>query len=201
MVHLDQPGREYTIQVAGDGLNQKVFSTATLSYKGGRKHNFPNPSINYAGQNTSASVRFLDEKTAVPFPPIHPSKTADQTVKLELRRKGLAWEWSLNENQTFNVELEDIPKPLLWDPTQPFAAGLTITTKNNTWVDLVLIASIADGLQPSHPIHKHSNKGHIIVSTRCTFSLSFTLGIDLSMLIICLLAGLRIRRIQLHRHC
>jgi hypothetical protein len=80
-----------------------------------------------------------------------------------LNRTGTAWQWALNDNNPFNESLEDIT-PLLWQPNQLANTGLSITTKNGTWVDLILLATITAGLQPPHPIHKHSNKAHIIVS-------------------------------------
>jgi hypothetical protein len=105
----------------------------------------------------------LDATSVVPFPPVVPAQTADQTYKLLLNRTGAAWQWTLNNDTPYNESLEDIT-PLLFDPTELANSGLTITTKNNTWVDLILVATISGGLQPPHPIHKHSNKAHIIVS-------------------------------------
>ena len=163
MVQLNKPARDYTIRVAGRGLNQKVFTSGTLSYKGGDHSNIPNAAIDYSGANTTASVRYLDDTTVVPFPPINPAQQVDQTIKLLLNRTGAAWQWSLNENNIFDVAYEDI-HPLLYTPNGLQDTGLTITTKNNTWVDLIFLVTNTAGLQPPHPIHKHSNKAHIIVS-------------------------------------
>lgn len=162
MIKLDKPAQDYTIRVAGSGLNQKVFASATLSYKGSNGQNTPNALINYAGGNTTANVRFLDDKTVVPFPAVKPAQTADQTFKLLLNRTGAAWEWSLNENRIFNQSYENI-NPLLYDPNGLQGTGLTLTTKNNTWVDLIFLVTASGGLQLPHPIHKHSNKGFILV--------------------------------------
>jgi len=164
MIQLNQPAQDYTLRVAGGGLNQKVFGSAIFSYTGAPDTIVPNPSINYAGVNTSANVRFLDDTTVVPFPPVVPAQKADQTYKLLLNRTGAAWQWSLNHDQPFNESLEDINPPLLYNPNELVGTSLTITTKNDTWVDLILMATITGGLQPPHPIHKHSNKAHIIVS-------------------------------------
>jgi hypothetical protein len=175
-VQLNKPAQDYTLRVAGDGLNQKVFSSATFRYSNGKNINTPNPSINYAGAPTSADVTFLDATTVVPFPPVHPSLTSDQTYKLLLNRTGgTAWTWALNDNNPFNESLEDIT-PLLWQPNQLANTGLSITTKNGTWVDLILVATITAGLQPPHPIHKHSNKAHIIVRIEKFPTLSYFLG-------------------------
>lgn len=164
MIQLNQPAQDYTLRVAGGGLNQKVFGSAIFSYTGAPDAIVPNPSINYAGVNTSTNVRFLDDTTVVPFPPVVPAQKADQTYKLLLNRTGAAWQWSLNHDQPFNESLEDINPPLLYNPNELVGTSLTITTKNDTWVDLILMATITGGLQPPHPIHKHSNKAHIIVS-------------------------------------
>ena len=93
MVKLDKPAKDYTIRVANVGLNQKVFASATLSYKGSNGQNTPNALINYAGQNTTANVRFLNDKTVVPFPAVKPAQTADQTFKLLLNRMVMVAHW------------------------------------------------------------------------------------------------------------
>lgn len=64
----------------------------------------------------------------------------------------------------FNESIEGLAQPLIWNPNQLQGTDLTITTKNGTWVDLIFIVTNTGGLQPPHPIHKHSNKAHIIVS-------------------------------------
>jgi hypothetical protein len=160
-VQLDKPAHNYILRVAGDGLNQKVYSQATFRYTGSPDTVIPHPSIDYSGANTTANVRFLDDKTVVPFPPVTPAQKVDQTYKLLLNRTGAAWQWTLNNDTPFPLSLEE-QTPLLWDPTELAGTGLTITTKNNTWVDLIFLVTISGGLQPPHPIHKHSNKGHII---------------------------------------
>ena len=164
MIELNKAARDYTIRVANGGINQAVFVSGVLSYIGGTHNITPAPYINYAGANTSADVIFLDDATVVPFPPIHPAQIADQTYKLVLNHTGAAWQWSLNGTYPFNESLEDIT-PLIFDPNELSNTNLAITTKNNTWVDLILIATNTGGMQPPHPIHKHSNKAHIIVSS------------------------------------
>lgn len=159
-VQLNKPAKDYTIRVAGDGLNQKIFGSGLLRYAFGSQKTDPQPYINYAGASTSANVTLLNDRTVVPYPNVVPAPTADQTHKLLLNRTGAAWQWSLNDNMPFNESLESI-EPLLWNPNQ--LPDLTITTKNNTWVDLIfIVTNVGGGLQPPHPIHKHSVKGHII---------------------------------------
>jgi FtsP/CotA-like multicopper oxidase with cupredoxin domain len=167
-VQLSNPARDYTIRVAGVGLNQKLFASGTLSYLHGSHKNIPAPSINYAGANTSESVRFLVDTSVVPYPPVHPAPVVDQTFKLLLNRTGAAWQWTLNNDQAFNESLEDINPPLLWSPPTnnvlSNTALTTVVTKNNTWVDIIFQVTNTSGLQPPHPLHKHSNKAHIIGS-------------------------------------
>ena len=147
MVELNKPAQDYTIRVAGDGLNQKIFVSGTLSYVGGKKINVPNPSINYAGVNTTANVTFFEDASIVPFPPVHPAQVADQTYKLQLSRFGAAYEWTLNDDTPFDVTLEDIAQPLLFNPNALANSNLTITTKNGTWVDIILLVTNSSGLQ------------------------------------------------------
>lgn len=146
MVQLNKPARDYTIRVAGSGLNQKIFVSGVLSYINGNHTNISNPSINYAGANTTADVTFLVDATVVPFPPVHPAQVADQTYSLVLRRTGAAWQWSLNDNTPYNESLEDIT-PLLYDPNGLSNTNLVITTKMGTWVDLIYIVTNSGGAQ------------------------------------------------------
>jgi hypothetical protein len=156
---LDNTPGDYTIRVASSGLNQKIAGYATLSYGSGSYKN-SKASIDYGGSNTTADVRFLDTATLIPFPAEAPAQKADATFKLALQRVENAWTWSLNDaGIPFGSPL-DLVTPLLWDPTSAVNGNLTISTKNGSWVDIVLISGPGN---PSHPIHKHSNKGYIIV--------------------------------------
>jgi len=161
LVQLNKAAHNYTIRAAGSGLNQKVLGTGTLSYNEQSSGTYNSiPSINYAGQNTTANVRFLNGITVKPFPSVRPAQTVDQTVKLLLNRTLTAWQWTMNGNDTFPLTLEDIATPLLWDPKQ--IGDLTVSTKNNTWVDLIFVVTSKGGAQPPHPIHKHSTKAYLI---------------------------------------
>ncbi|KAG0652284.1 Conidial pigment biosynthesis oxidase abr2 [Hyphodiscus hymeniophilus] len=169
MVELNKPAKDYHIRVAGTGLGQKIYVSGLLSYNRGTKNSNSQPYINYAGTNTTADVTYLDDTTIVPFPPVHPAQTADQTYKLVMGRAGYSWQWSLDGTAPYNESLEDIT-PLLFDPNQLANTNLTITTKNDTWVDLIYIVNTAGGPEPPHPIHKHSNKAHIIGSGQGDFT-------------------------------
>lgn len=157
LIKLDQKPGDYTIRVASSGLNQKVSGFGTLKYANGfgRQINIP-PYIDYAGVNTTANVTFFNSAAAAPFIPSKPSQTVDATHMLGLSRVTDAWVWSLN-GSSFGPPLE-LRTPLLFDPKGAIP-NLSILSNNGTWVDLVLTIN---GLQPSHPIHKHSNKGYLI---------------------------------------
>jgi FtsP/CotA-like multicopper oxidase with cupredoxin domain len=105
-------------------------------------------------------VTFLDENHLAPFPNEPPAQKADATHKLMLAHVRDAWTWTLNASDPFGSPLE-LGTPLLWDPNAIKDRNLIIETHNGTWVDIIL--TITPG-QPSHPIHKHSNKAYIIGS-------------------------------------
>ncbi|KAH8815504.1 conidial pigment biosynthesis oxidase Arb2/brown2 [Xylogone sp. PMI_703] len=157
LIKLDQTPGDYTIRVASSGLNQKVSGFGSISYMNGH-HKSVNvkPFIDYAGVNTTADVTFFNGALASPFKPDPPSKTVDATHFLALNRVTDAYVWSLN-GSSFGPPLERV-KPLLFDPKSALP-NLAIASNNGTWVDLILTLT---GLQPSHPIHKHSNKAYLI---------------------------------------
>jgi hypothetical protein len=159
-VKLDKTPGDYTIRVTSSGLNQKVAGYATLSYGYGSYTN-STPYINYAGVNTTADVIFNDDNSYIPFPNDSPAQQSDVTHILNIVMITNAWTWSLNGNNPYGEPLE-LEYPLLWAPTSSPNPNLTITTTNGSWVDIVMII---DPLQPSHPIHKHSNKAYIIASS------------------------------------
>ena len=166
MIKLDKPPGDYTIRVASTGFNQKVSGYAVLSYENGNKSNLSEPYINYGGLNTTANVRYLTESTLRPFPPVQPAQTADATHKLTIGRIENAWTWSMDGQDPFVLALEN-ETPLLWDPASAKFENLTVSTINDSWVDIIMETS---PLEPSHPIHKHSNKGHLIVGGILTYT-------------------------------
>lgn len=145
LIQLNQPKRDYLLRVAATGLNQKIFGSAVFSYDGGVSGYQSIPSINYGGFATSANVRYLNDRTVVPFPNVRPSQTADQTVKLLLNRTNTAYTWTLNNNVPLAPTVLDLNPTLLWSPQN--ITDLTFSTKNNTWVDLILVASKSAGIQ------------------------------------------------------
>ena len=173
MVQLNKVPGNYTIRVANSGADQIISGYAMLSYKNGAKHNASVPYINYGGVNTTSSVIPLDKTLLVPFSGSAPAATADATYILKLTRKGANYNWTLNGNAAYGLD-QDYTSPLLFNPESPNAlnSDLTIRTKNNTWIDVILQVELTPEApaQPAHPVHKHSNKAYIIGSGNGVFN-------------------------------
>jgi len=102
LVKLDKLVGDYTIRVANLGANQIICGFGTPSYNGSH-HNTTNstPFINYAGQNITQDVVFLDDTKIVPFPPIAPARAADAPYFLDINRFGTAWRWTLSGKESY----------------------------------------------------------------------------------------------------
>lgn len=170
MIRLDKTPGNYSITVANSGFNQKIAGFASLSYSNGDPSVTSAPSINYGGISTSTDVISFDETKIEMLAPSQPEAKSDQTFMLTAGRIRKAWEWSLNGNNSFGLALE-ANNPFLWDPRSAANSSLVIATKNNTWVDIIFTMSADDHtLQPSHPLHKHSNRVYVLVSPTSTGS-------------------------------
>ncbi|KAJ5991880.1 Laccase abr2 [Penicillium sp. IBT 35674x] len=166
LVPLNQVPGDYTIRMVSGTAQQTINTTATMHYKGKSQLNRPsNPWITIPGTNATADTVFLDDSTIVPFPVISPASTADETFKLYIDHYNASYLWTLG-NSSFNLELEE-SQPLLFNQTA-IPSDLIIRTKNGTWVDLII--QVGTPLQPSHPIHKHSNKHFVIGQGNGTFT-------------------------------
>ncbi|KAJ5572129.1 Multicopper oxidase type 2 [Penicillium sp. DV-2018c] len=162
LVQLNQQPGEYRITAANAGLNQKIAGFGTLSYINGDPSVVGIASINYSGLNTTADVIQFNETTIKPLIPSQPSQEVTETYILRIGRIEHAWKWSLNENNSYSLALQS-EKPMLWDPQAYKNSDLVISTKNDTWVDLIFtIVANQTTLQPGHPLHKHSNKVYVI---------------------------------------
>ena len=162
LVKLDKPVGDYTIRVPNLGTNQVISGFATLSYKGSWHKIESKPYINYAGQNVTKDVTFLDDTKIIPFLPVAPARTADATFFFHIDRFGTSWRWTLSGKESYGLDLET-EIPLLFDPKSAEALNpnLTITTKKGQWVDFIVQVE-SPPFQPPHPLHKHSNKAFII---------------------------------------
>lgn len=168
LVQLNQDPGNYSITVANSGFNQKIAGFATLSYLNGVSSVTSVSSINYGGISTGINEDFIsfDETTIEMLAPSRPKDSPDETFILTTGRIRKAWEWSLNGNNSYGLALE-AEKPLLWDPQSAVNSSLVIATKNNTWVDIIFsMSGDMTTLQPSHPLHKHSNRVYVLVSLR-----------------------------------
>ncbi|KAJ5758017.1 uncharacterized protein N7511_006711 [Penicillium nucicola] len=162
LVKLNNTAGDYPILVANSGLNQKVAGRATLSYANGDQTIYSTPSIDYGGNPVTSDVVILDENTIKPLVPNRPNQEADETYILDIGRYEKAWRWSLNGNDAYELAME-ADRPMLWDPTSQENSSLVISTKNNTWVDIIFkIVGDSTTLQPGHPLHKHSNPVYVI---------------------------------------
>jgi hypothetical protein len=102
--------------------------------------------------------------------PSQPKINPDETYILTAGRIQRAWRWSLNGNTSYGLALE-ATKPLLWDISSAANSPLVISTKNNTWVDIIFeMSGDISTLQPSHPLHKHSNRVYVLVSPHMWYS-------------------------------
>lgn len=155
LVKLEEPG-DYTVRFAGLDTAQMIAGYATLSYGDGSQSQAEEstPYINDVGQNTTASVRFFDQVAMRPFPPHPVAPEADQTFRLGMRVAGAAYLWALN-GSAYPAHLDN-EEPLLFAPPSEATGGnVTLSTLNDTWVDLVFVADAWP--MPPHPIHKHGN--------------------------------------------
>ncbi|KAJ5925493.1 hypothetical protein N7454_008132 [Penicillium verhagenii] len=161
LIQLNQTPGNYSITAANSGLNQKIAAFGTLSYKHGHAVK-STPYINYGAIDLSTDVVTFDETTIEMLIPSQPSQEPDATHILTVGRIQQAWKWSLNGNHTYDLAFE-ADTPFLWDPQSAAKSPLTITTKNNTWVDIVFsLTGNASMLQPGHPLHKHSNRVYVL---------------------------------------
>ncbi|KAF7593834.1 hypothetical protein BBP40_010769 [Aspergillus hancockii] len=169
MVKLDQLAGDYTVRVAHQGVNQIINGTGTMTYKTSTQNQKKpsRPWITELGTNATANAVFLDETSVVPFPVELPSLQVNQTHILNVEQAGASYLWKLG-SASFPISNEDAA-PLLFNRSS-IPAKYTITTFNNTWVDLIINVTTAG--QPAHPIHKHSNKYFVIGSGTGPFTYS-----------------------------
>lgn len=166
MVKLDKPYKDYTIRVPDTQGDQIISGFATMRYKGSDNIYPSQPYINYGGQNTSASVKALDQRAMKPYPPVSVPQHADQLVNLTLGRWGSSYTWTTSGNALYDV-IANWDDPILYDlnAKNNLAEQVTIQTKNGTWVDLLLqLGEMPNtpAIQAPHVMHKHSNKAFIL---------------------------------------
>jgi len=160
LVRLDKPG-QYPIRIASVQNSQIMYSSATLSYSVNDAGPAPShPTVPYIKNNglpaSNATVYFSQPKQKQ-FVPEPIAQVADQTFKLYMRTAGVSFAWALNKTVLPPSVLDHGSEPVvLFEPDFYDFDNTTITTKNGTWVDLILITDTKP--TPPHPIHKHGNK-------------------------------------------
>ncbi len=175
-VELDKPAGDYGIRVSASSIIQLIDTTAILSYGGyGNTKNITStPYTNRVGAPTSKSVTFFNQSLQVSFPPAYPTTEPEiaQTLVLSLEEdfKVHPYVWALNATPLDGAVVYNSDPPLLYQTpsVKSFDQTTAIVTKNNTWVDLIL--QVTQLGEPSHPIHKHSNKAFIIGGATGTFT-------------------------------
>lgn len=164
-VELNKPAARYGVRIASVAAAQLIDTTAILAYDGcsDTKDIKSTPSILRNGAPASNSTVFFDQSKMVSFPPQfpQPAPEADQTVIIVPQMAGNTYTWALNKIP-FDHAIDNTEPPFLYQSADEIKtnANLTITTKNNTWVDLIFTLNQLG--QPPHPIHKHSNKAFVI---------------------------------------
>ncbi|KAI0973814.1 multicopper oxidase [Xylaria arbuscula] len=157
LVKLTEPG-DYTIRHAATLPIQLISGQATLSYKtinNTLANNTATPYINDAGVALSPDVVLFNQEAQKPYPAFPVGQKADQTFILTSQNtENVGYMWSMNGTSE-PLSLDD-SNPILFNPQPNLTNNLTITTKNNTWIDFIFVVQHVP--QPAHPMHKHGNK-------------------------------------------
>ncbi|KHN94875.1 laccase [Metarhizium album ARSEF 1941] len=162
LVRPTRPG-DFQIRFHASSAPQIIVGNAILRVPG-LVVNPPEPRqyIDLVGNPSSPDVALFDQATARPFPADPIARTADALYVLNMRLDGSSYRWALNTTGLDPAVLSDTDPPLLLSPNATRFKNATVVTRNNTWVDLILLAS--EFPQPPHPIHKHGVKMYRIGS-------------------------------------
>ncbi|PTB37361.1 multicopper oxidase [Trichoderma asperellum CBS 433.97] len=157
MVNIKKVGK-FNIRCNAVSAPQVLTGHAILEVQGYGKSNESEsqPYISITGVPLSKNVTVFNQDIAAPFPPEPISKTADALYKLNMRLDGASYLWALNSTRLMPATLDSDKTPILFKKPEVVHDNTTISTRNGTWIDLVLFASTIP--MPPHPIHKHNNK-------------------------------------------
>ena len=160
LIKADKAGK-FAIRVASVSDPQIIAGYGTLDVTiagaGGDGRNESVPYINDAGRAVSDNVTIFNETSAKPFPPVLVPEAADATFVFEMGNTEPAYIWMMNSGPLESSDLEG-RNPFLLDPQT--TTNLTISTQNNTWIDLILVTHVSPN--PAHPIHKHGGRMHLL---------------------------------------
>ncbi|KAK2604084.1 hypothetical protein N8I77_007042 [Diaporthe amygdali] len=151
----------FNMRVSSIGASQSISNYATLSYHQAGQPAPNTPSVAYindVGANVTANVRVFSQTQMRAFPPVTISQIADNTFVLSMIVAGQTYLWALNS--TVYPLTHQTEEPLLFFPKPFLSNNVTISTLNDTWVDLVFVT--ATWPQPQHPMHKHGDKMYMI---------------------------------------
>ncbi|KAI9172685.1 Laccase abr2 [Paramyrothecium foliicola] len=148
---------DFKIRVNSMSVPQMLTGHAILSVDGpGKDTTYQSkPHIDIVGKPAAPGVRYFNETIASGFPMRPIPQSADALHLLKMNGDGATYLWVLNSTRLMPEDFED-SLPVLMNPIADANNNVTITTKNDTWVDLVIQS--AKYPFPPHPIHKHGNK-------------------------------------------
>jgi FtsP/CotA-like multicopper oxidase with cupredoxin domain len=172
LVKFEKPG-DFKIRVAAISAPQILSGYAILSLREKLSNQTASgdskPYINDVGVNVTSEVAYFAQGVATPFTKPFMKQISDATFKLEMRIVGASFRWALNNTLLLPNQFEN-EVPVLFRPDPYAMNNVTITTKNDTWVDLILVTAIFP--MPPHPIHKHGNKMFMIGAGNGPFNYS-----------------------------
>jgi FtsP/CotA-like multicopper oxidase with cupredoxin domain len=160
LLPLDQPAGTYNIRAVNSGINQILNGTAVLTYNTSHQSQqeaVSKPWIDIVGRDTSQSTVFFDEAKVIPFPIETPPVEVNNTYHLTISHVNSSYRWKMGNSSLMPSYQEDTP--VLFNRSS-ISSDARISTTSGTWVDLII--SVSGVAEPSHPIHKHSNKFYVI---------------------------------------
>lgn len=162
LVNTKESGN-YQIRLNANSAPQTIIGNAILHVPG-IVINQPPPKqyIDIIGNPLSPDVVFFNQTIAHPHPADPIAQKADALHILHMKLDGASYRWALNSTGLEPTTLDHTVPPILFSPNTTKRANVTITTRNNTWVDLVFFSSVFP--MPPHPIHKHGVKMYQIGS-------------------------------------
>ncbi|GAM82783.1 hypothetical protein ANO11243_007690 [Dothideomycetidae sp. 11243] len=163
---------QFQIRNNANSVPQIIIGHAILSVGGVDDGNATSQSyITIGGAPVSSDVVFFNQSIAHPYPPSPIPEKADAFFPLVMEVAGASYLWTVNYTKLEPTDLDN-NVPTLFHPQPYIQNNVTITTLNNTWVDLLFIGKTL--LMPPHPMHKHGNHMYQIGSGSGTFNWSST---------------------------
>lgn len=150
---------DFKIRYNAMSAPQMIDGYAVLSVSGANPSSIDDsdPWVTISGGPLNSSVAFYNDDTARPYPAEPIPQSADELHVLNMKLDGASYLWAMNSTRLDPEVIEPHTPPVLFqDPSTQPASNTTLATRNGTWVDLVLFASVFP--MPPHPIHKHGNK-------------------------------------------